>query len=189
MTITMHGGLYFSMAYSKERGNTLSTPAGDLCQKLMDEANDFNDNEFDRKANSLKTKIDAAKAKKKCEESTSPEAKPGDKAGAGASQKRCQNDPGDAIASLWYHIVESGIFDQTFGLREQFQQAIAPYVDTGRRNDEEGVFAGYAVIYMGETSISSLKHPLKVESTGQCVALRRAVVWRCPYTQACPSYM
>jgi hypothetical protein len=86
MTITMQGCLYVTLAYSKERGNTLSTPAGDMCEVTVESANNYNDNNFDRKVDSLKTKLDAALAKRMA--CKAPAAKTDNQTGAGANPER-----------------------------------------------------------------------------------------------------
>lgn len=189
MTITMQGGLYVTLAYSRQRGNTLSAPAGGLCEESVHKANILNSNEFDRQLDSLKAKLEVGKTLRHaaCEEESKT---PAGKTGAGASQKRCLGHPGGAFASLWEKIITTTVDDETFGLYGQFSEATTPsrlplkgrrLASSGaeakaktadnRGNDGEGVFAGFAVVYMGETSISSLKHPLKVESTGQSLTV------------------
>jgi hypothetical protein len=182
MKITMQGGLYASLAYSKDRGNTISVPTGDLCQSFADGLNAKN-NDFSN-CQGLKAQLDTAIQKRKADRA------------ARCTTENC-HQPGDAVQSV-AELIDDALAHSS--LPGQLEAALAPYChhkdtihptltpstaqaasepklkplamksdyDGGYYGDKDGVFAGFALTLMGQTTISSLKHPLKVESTGQC---------------------
>jgi hypothetical protein len=158
MTITMQGGLYATLAYSKERGNIIKTPSADLCNSLVDPLNEFN-SDLSNRCPIVGSKLASAIAKSKAKRTA-----------------RCDTGtqcdvPGEAVFTVGELVLEA---IQHSSLMMQLETALAPYCDntdakthgSGYYGAKDGEFAGIAVTVMGQTTISSLKHPLKVDSTG-----------------------
>lgn len=161
MAITIRGHLYLTAAYSKERGNTLSTPGmGDTCWQTAQLFNEISNPSSHRLS---------AEGVKKTTSATGP-------AKAAGSFPITQNAPGGPTAEFFRTLIE-GAFATT-GLQANFDNAMTGYCSapegSEHHNDRyyghDGLNAGWALVVMGETSISSMKSNLKVEETGQCTA-------------------
>jgi hypothetical protein len=164
MTITMQGGLYATLAYSKERGNTLEAPAGDLCHPLVDAINNIN-NVYTGDNGACKPELpEKIMAQRRADRVKTCVA---NEAGDAARIETCYDIPGEAVASVGEALLVAIYGHST--LPDQLENALAAYTPPAEKKSgyyDEGAFAGIALTVMGQTTISSLKHPLKVESTG-----------------------
>lgn len=170
MSLTMEGGIYVTLAYSKHPGNSISTPQDDVCRSLTF-VNDLN-NDFlgTKKIAALKKSLAELDAARNTTTNTT----------------RVESTPMTATEGMWRQIIgmiketefwaraerELGPYDgessSKAASKEADYHASADHDDDEHHSyaQEERLYGGLAVVFTGETTVSSKRGGLKVEETG-----------------------
>jgi len=168
MSVTMEGGICVTLAYSKHPGNMIATPQDDVCHSLTF-VNDLN-NDF------LGTKKIAALKKSLAELDAARNTT--------TNMTRVESTPVTATEGMWRQII--GMIKET-DFWAKAERELGPYdgessikaaskgedYHTNHDDDEhhsyaheERLYGGLAVVFTGETTVSSKRGGLKLEETG-----------------------
>jgi hypothetical protein len=165
MTITMQGALYAALALSPDSRTTqLNAPKEDTCEGMQRAADLISPDRMATEGEPERALGERQRVKHECHrhcyESRANGTQPAPDATGDATNKRMQNcDCETPTELLWTSIVWNA-YSKLSPLAEQRWGRSTP-------DDSSGYNGGVAFVFMGQTTLSSVKGGLHVEETGQ----------------------